>query len=160
MVGIKKGGEEAFQDWGVLRNFILSNDMGIEDNYDMVKDQLNLTSLIDYMIVNLNCVASDWLNYNTGWWRGQDPDGDHKKWGYILWDLDATFDYYINYSGVPNISPTAQPCDIDEISDYMDQFFNNGVDPEPVPNPDQCVTILNGSSPYPVTDTVFFINHC
>ncbi|MBL4577137.1 MAG: CotH kinase family protein, partial [Flavobacteriales bacterium] len=68
-------------------------------------------------------VASDWLNYNTGWWRGMDPLGDHKKWGYILWDNDATWDYYINYSGVPNTNPDAVPCDIDDISNYMDQFF-------------------------------------
>ncbi len=117
------GGSQAFQDWTTLRDFILNNDMANPLNYEMVKDQLNVISLMDYMIVNLNCVASDWLNYNTGWWRGMNPDGDHKKWGYILWDLDATFDYYINYSGVPNISADAKPCDIDEIGDYMDVFF-------------------------------------
>ncbi len=83
-------------------DFILNTDMSIPGNYETAKDSLNMLSLIDYMIVNLNVVASDWLNYNTGWWRGRNPEGDHKKWGYILWDLDATFDYYINYSGVPN----------------------------------------------------------
>ena len=117
------GGLQAFADWISLRDFILNNDMGNPLNYEMVKDQLNVVSLMDYMIVNLNCVASDWLNYNTGWWRGLNPDGDHKKWGYILWDLDATFDYYINYSGVPDISPNAKPCDIDDIGLYMDEFF-------------------------------------
>lgn len=151
---IEYGGLQARTDWETLRNFILSNDMGNEDNYELVKDQLNLISLMDYMIVNLNCVASDWLNYNTGWWRGLDPEGDHKKWGYILWDLDATFDYYINYSGVPNTTPTAQPCDIEEIADFMDDFFG-GEDFNPVDNPEECFTITSGSSPYPATDTVF-----
>ena len=117
------GGQQAIDDWGILRDFILNNDMGDASNYQMVKDQLQLVSLIDYMIANLNSVASDWLNYNTGWWRGRDLDGKHKKWGYILWDNDATFDYYINYSGVPNINPNAKPCDINEISDFMDEFF-------------------------------------
>lgn len=152
------GGQGAFDDWGELRDFVLQNDMSVEANYESVKDQLNVKSLMDYMIVNLNCVASDWLNYNTGWWRGLDPEGDHKKWGYILWDLDATFDYYINYSGVPNTSPTAMPCDIDEISDFMDGFFgNNTGGPDPVPNPELCTTILNGSSPYPITDSIFLL---
>ncbi len=118
------GGEQAFEDWGELRDFIMNNDMGIAENYEYVKDNLQTLSLIDYMIANLNSVASDWLNYNTGWWRGIDPDGDHKKWGYILWDNDATFDYYINYSGVPNTDPDAVPCDIDDISEFMDEFFN------------------------------------
>jgi len=78
------------------------------------------------MSTNFMAVSSDCLNYNTGWWRGTDPDGSHKKWGYIMWDNDATFDYYINYSGVPNTDPDAVPCDIEDISNFMDSFF--GVD--------------------------------
>lgn len=119
------GGDEAFDDWAVLRDFILDNDMSSDTNYEYVKSQMQVLGLIDYMIINLAAVSSDWLNYNTGWWRGINPDGDHKKWGYILWDNDATFDYYINYSGVPNINPDAEPCDINEISDYMDYFFGD-----------------------------------
>lgn len=123
---IQYGGQQALNDWENLRDFILENDMSSDENYKIAKDSINLLSLIDYFIVNQNVVASDWLNYNTGWWRGTNPDGDHKKWGYILWDLDATFDYYINYSGVPNTSPDAKPCDLHAISDYMDQFFGEG----------------------------------
>ena len=71
--------------------------------------------MIDYFLVNLNVVATDWLDWNTGWWRGINPDGKRKKWGYILWDMDATFDYYINYSGVPNVDYDAVPCDLEVI---------------------------------------------
>jgi len=113
------GGQQAFDDWAVLRDFILNNDMGNAANYEQVAAQYNFRSIIDYMITNLNVVASDWLNYNTGWWRGLDPQGNHKKWGYIIWDMDATFDYYINYSGVPNTNPDAQPCDIEDIADFV-----------------------------------------
>ena len=121
---IEYGGEKALNEWIALRDQILSSDLSDPANYQLVKDSINVVSLIDYFLVNLNVVASDWLNYNTGWWRGLNPDGKHKKWGYILWDLDATFDYYINYSGVPNISPNARPCDLEEIADFMDQFFS------------------------------------
>ena len=154
---IEYGGIKAQTDWMRLRDFILTNDMSLEENYEIVDDSINLVSLIDYMIVNLNVVASDWLNYNTGWWRGLNPEGDHKKWGYILWDLDATFDYYINYSGVPNTQPDAVPCSLEEISDFMDGFFGNGgvVDPGGGLDPTTCLTIQNGSSPYPATDSVF-----
>ncbi len=117
------GGQKAFDDWGVLRNFILNNDMSNADNYKKVLEDYNVTSLMDYMIANLSVVSSDWLNYNTGWWRGINEKGDHKKWGYVMWDNDATFDYYINYSGVPNIAPDAKACDLEEISQYMDEFF-------------------------------------
>ncbi len=156
---IEYGGTKAMVDWINIRNFALLNDLSDSSNYAIVEDSINLTSLIDYMIVNLNVVASDWLNYNTGWWRGLDPEGGHKKWGYILWDLDATFDYYINYSGVPNISPDADPCDLEQIGDYMDQFFGGGPgggggEGTDTP-PDECPTIIDGSSPYPATDSIF-----
>ena len=155
---IQYGGQKAQNDWMALRNFILDNDMSGDENYTIVDDSLNLVSLIDYMIVNLNVVASDWLNYNTGWWRGLNPEGDHKKWGYILWDLDATFNYYINYSGVPNTNPDAVPCSLEEISDFMDDFFGNGgggIDTVGGPDPTMCATILNGSSPYPADDPFY-----
>jgi len=59
----------------------------------------------------------DWLNWNTGWWRGMDPNGDKKKWRYTLWDMDATFGHYINYTNVPNTTPTADPCDPSSLND-------------------------------------------
>ena len=160
------GGEQAFEDWGEFRDFILYEDMSIEENYERVKDEMQVVGLMDYMITNLNVVSQDWLNYNTGWWRGLDPDGDHKKWGYILWDNDATFDYYINYTGVPNTSPTAQPCDMNDILQSMDNFygggwggggggdqdFNGGMI---IDSPDHCNTVIDGSSPYDSTDSIF-----
>jgi len=155
---IEYGGQGAINDWVNLRDFILENDMSDSSNYQIAEDSINMLSMIDYMIVNLNTVASDWLNYNTGWWRGLNPEGDHKKWGYILWDLDATFDYYINYSGVPNISPDADPCDLEEIAEFVDDFFGGGSGVGGIGgigNPSSCTTIQNGTSPYPVTDSIF-----
>ena len=59
----------------------------------------------------------DWLNWNTGWWRGKHPEGDKKKWRYILWDLDASFGHYINYTGIPDTGPQADPCDPEALGD-------------------------------------------
>ncbi len=145
---LRYGGERGLNEWIALRDFILNNDMGIEENYKIASDSINMTSMIDYMIVNLNVVASDWLNYNTGWWRGLNPEGSHKKWGYILWDLDATFDYYINYSGVPNTSPNAEPCDLEVIAEFMEDFF---WEPE-LMDPSVCQTVIDGVCPYPADD--------
>ncbi len=117
------GDAKAIQDWEKFRNYILNEDVSKSDVYSKINNELDVVSLMDYMIVNLTCVSSDWLNYNTGWWRGLNPTGGHKKWGYVMWDNDATFDYYINYSGVPDISPNAKACDIEDISNYMDEFF-------------------------------------
>jgi hypothetical protein len=104
------GGQQAFDDWNALHDFAKNNDMADEDNYNYVASQLDITSLVDYIHINSFVVCSDWINWNVGWWRGLNPNGGHKKWGYILWDEDATFAHYINYTGVPEISPTAAPC--------------------------------------------------
>lgn len=97
-------------DWDVLHDFITTNDMAIPANYELVKEQLNVLSLIDYMIINTHVVCKDWLNWNTSWWRGRKPEGEAHQWRYTLWDLDATFGHYINYTGIPNITPNADPC--------------------------------------------------
>jgi len=121
------GGQTALDDWMQLQNFILTQNMGLEENYAAVDSQLNIVSHIDWMLINTNTVAADWLQWNTGWWRGMDPEGDHKKWGYIVWDLDATFDYYINYTGVPNTNPDADPCDIEVLSTWVGDSRHNDI---------------------------------
>ncbi|MEZ4960748.1 MAG: CotH kinase family protein [Saprospiraceae bacterium] len=106
-------------DWDVLHAFITNNDMSIPANYDIVKDQLDVLSLIDYMIINTHVVCMDWLNWNTSWWRGRKPDGLAKQWRYALWDMDATFGHYINYTGIPNTTPVADPCYAEDLpSDF------------------------------------------
>ena len=84
--------------------------MSIQANYDYVVSQYDPTSLTNYMLLNSFVVCSDWLNWNVGWWKGLDPAGDHLRWGYILWDEDATFGHYINYTGIPEQSPYLPPC--------------------------------------------------
>ncbi len=97
--------------WNPFVTFVTTNDMTIPANYTYVQDNLNTMSLIDYVQVNTLAVTSDWLNWNTGWWRGYDVTGGALTWRYILWDEDATFGHYINYTGIPDVSPTASPCD-------------------------------------------------
>ncbi|MGB6035660.1 MAG: CotH kinase family protein, partial [Cryomorphaceae bacterium] len=104
-------------DWDDLRDFILSNDMTDPANYEYVDDLYNTGSLIDYFLLNSYIVSSDWLNWNTGWWRGRNPDGDKKKWRYILWDMDASFDHYANFTSIPDQSPNADPCDPEQLGD-------------------------------------------
>jgi gliding motility-associated-like protein len=103
--------------WANIQNYILSNDMSVELNYDHAKEFYNTGSLIDYYILNSYIVNADWLNWNTAWWRGTHPDGDKRKWRYTLWDMDNTFDHGTNYTGVPTQNPTADPCDPESIGD-------------------------------------------
>jgi hypothetical protein len=104
------GGDAAFDDWHEIRGFMLNQDMSVDENWAYVKSRYDYRSLVDYIHINSYVVCSDWINWNVGWWRGLNPDGGHQKWGYILWDEDATFAHYINYTGVPGISPVTSPC--------------------------------------------------
>jgi len=110
------GGTAAITNFNSTRDFILANDMTIPSNWAIVDAQFDVKSLADYVIVHSLSVSSDWLNYNTGIWRGLNPDGEHKKWGYILWDNDASFAFYINYTGIDDTSATAPVCQVEDIT--------------------------------------------
>jgi hypothetical protein len=106
----------SWDDWYDVKDFIENNDMADSDNYKYVTDRFELLSLIDYIILHSYNVSSDWLNWNTAWWRGRNPNGGATKWRYALWDEDATYGHYINYSGIPDQSPFADPCNPEEIN--------------------------------------------
>jgi len=107
------GGTAAEDDWDDFYSWIMSHNMANAADYNTVTSQLDVQSLADYIIVNAFVNCTDWLNYNTGWWRGLNPDGGHQKWGYILWDNDATFAFYINYTGIPDTSRYAPLCQVE-----------------------------------------------
>ena len=105
------GAPNAQPDWNNFVNFVTTNPMNIQANYNQAKSEYNTGSLIDYFLLNTYVLCQDWLNWNTAWWRGMDPNGDKKKWRYTLWDMDNTFDHGTNYTGIPSSSPNAEPCD-------------------------------------------------
>ena len=104
------GGAQAFVDWNQIHDFAKNNDLSIPANYQQVADVIDVTSLVDHVLINSFVVSTDWINWNTSWWRGLDPAGSHLKWGYVLWDEDATFNHYINYTNIPNDDADAEPC--------------------------------------------------
>jgi len=114
------GGQDAFDDWDALHNYTMSHDMAEPEYYNYVADNLDITSLVDFVLINSYVVCTDWITWNTAWWRGLSPEGGHKKWGYVLWDEDAIFNHYINYTGVPDETAYASPCYPEDISGWSD----------------------------------------
>ena len=107
-------------DWDDLHDFVFYNDMSDDANYAIVEQQFELISLIDYVLLHAHIVSQDWLNWNTAWWRGRNPDGGAQKWRYILWDEDATFGHYFNYTGIPDVTANADPCNVETIDTITD----------------------------------------
>lgn len=95
--------------WNNLYNFIMANNMANAANYNHVTQYLNVESFIQYFIFNQYLVNTDWLNWNTMWWRGRGGQGE--KWRYILWDEDNILDLGQNYTGVGNTTYQNDPCD-------------------------------------------------
>lgn len=111
---VEEGSDTA---WNNLFNYIISNPMTNQANYNYVMQRFNGMSLIDYFVLNTYTINSDWLNWNTAWWRGRRP-GYEVKWRYRLWDQDNTFDLGENYTGLPETNNTADPCDVQSIGNF------------------------------------------
>lgn len=109
------GAPNALPNWNNLRNYVATNNMAIPANFNYVDSLLNWESLVDYFVFNSYIVSQDWLNWNTAWWRGIDINGDKKKWRYVLWDMDASFGHYVNYTGIPDPSANADPCNVENL---------------------------------------------
>jgi len=84
--------------WNALHNFIINNSMANQTNYDYVTTQLDPEAFIDNFILNTFLVNTDWLNWNTMWWRGNNPVNP-VRWRYAQWDLDNILGLGQNYTG-------------------------------------------------------------
>lgn len=96
-------------NWTNLASYITTNNMSVPANYAVVKDSLNVRSFAQYFIFNQYLVNTDWLNWNTHWWRG--TGNNPVKYRYALWDEDNILDLGQNYTGVGNTSYDNDPCD-------------------------------------------------
>lgn len=112
----KYGEAKAIQDWEATRNFILNNNMGDPASFAIADSLFDITSMIDHKVINAFIVSRDWLNYNTGWWRGLNANGDAQKWRYILWDTEAAFGHFTNWTGLPDPTVNAPICQIESLT--------------------------------------------
>lgn len=105
----------SLNDWEDTYDFITNNDMSNQALFDQALTMIDRESFLDYMILNTYFVNSDWLNWNTKWWRGYDADNP-MLWRYCLWDMDNVCDLGQNFTGWSSTgweAPTV--CEVAEI---------------------------------------------
>ncbi len=69
-----------------LLDFVRNNDLALEENYEYVRTQMDVTNYIDALIAQIFYAQTD--QGNIRYWREQSPDG---KWRWLVYDLDWCF---------------------------------------------------------------------
>jgi len=110
--------------WINLYDYMKTRDLSIAANYQHVADRFELMSLIDNFILNTYVVNTDWLNWNTSWWRGRKGAG--KKWRYSLWDEDNVFNLGQNFTGVATTTYDNDPCNVESLPQFTNAGPNEG----------------------------------
>ncbi|MCH2215268.1 MAG: CotH kinase family protein [Flavobacteriales bacterium] len=87
------------EDWGVfegdnshygaLADFMENADMNQVANYDYIKTQMDMSSMIDYYATEIYFNQKDWPGGNHKLWRG----GGDTKWRWLLFDMDSGWGY-------------------------------------------------------------------
>lgn len=87
------------EDWGVfegdnmhyaaLMDFMENADMNQVSNYDYIKTQMDISSMIDYYATEIYFAQKDWPAGNHKVWRG----GGDTKWRWLLFDMDSGWGY-------------------------------------------------------------------
>lgn len=66
-------------------DFLETNDLSIQSNYEHAKTLIDIDEFINYCIVNIFVSNDDWPNNNTRYWRPRTANG---KWRWITYDTD------------------------------------------------------------------------
>ncbi|MFU8794286.1 MAG: lamin tail domain-containing protein [Dethiobacteria bacterium] len=80
---VRAGSNEHYLE---MLDFVRNNNMAVEDNYNYIKTQMDVTNYIDALIAQIYFAQTD--QGNIRYWREQSPDG---KWRWIVYDLDWGF---------------------------------------------------------------------
>lgn len=84
MTSVKYGKDDA--GWKELWSFVDANDLSLSENYEYIKEKVDINSLIDFYIMQMWANNTDTGNVRVC--RSTEGDG---KWRFILFDLDLGF---------------------------------------------------------------------
>jgi hypothetical protein len=102
-------------EWDEITGMVETGEFCWAPTYDDISEILDINSLIDYFILNSYVVNAGWLNWDQAWWKAEGTNS--VKWKYALWDLDQTLGNAINFTGIPDMTATASPCDFQLLMD-------------------------------------------
>ncbi len=116
--------------WDAMMNFINSNSMAFQPNYDYVKTQMDVNSFILNFMSSIYFARGDWPDQNEAKWRPKYSGG---KWKWIQWDMDNTVAYYLNpwydmfplvLNGSRGYGPSVLLVDLIQNNEFKTDFIN------------------------------------
>ncbi len=75
-----------YDEFSEIYHFVKDNDISIEENYEFVKNHLDIDNFIDYYIAEMYFANFDWPGSNYLIWNGK---GTQKKYKNLFFDIDA-----------------------------------------------------------------------
>lgn len=93
-MNIYRGSKTGLDDFKSLLNYIGSNNMKDSINYTEVSSRLDIESLIDYLLVQIFIVNTDWPQNNWMVWRDLTNSYNNGKWKWILKDTDYGLGFF------------------------------------------------------------------
>ncbi len=79
--------------WDELTDFLEDNSLSSDDNFQFVKDRVDLDHYIDYIAFNLYIDNADWPGNNVRRFRER---ADDAKWRYLTYDLDFSLGLFVD----------------------------------------------------------------
>jgi hypothetical protein len=76
--------EGSYDDWASLLSFVdTTADLSLDENFNTVKEQVDLENFTDYWLTEVFVGNYDWLSNNIKFWKP-----DNGKWQWMYWDTD------------------------------------------------------------------------
>lgn len=105
-----------------MYNFLNSNSLAIQANFDYIKTQMDVDNMRDYYIANIYYDNTDWPHYNTYFWRKKTtytPNalyGLDGRWRAALKDNDDCFGLTTGVNNHNNLAVATDPNSSDPIN--------------------------------------------
>lgn len=96
-ISLEDGREESLREWRRLFSWIKEADFSDHDQYDILREKIDIESLIDYICFNVYVNTADWGTNNTAWWKSEITDRFNPytdgKWRFIVFDTEYSSGY-------------------------------------------------------------------
>lgn len=95
--GGQLGGRDA--DWQDFINFVDNNEFSAKDNYEKLKQKIDINDLIDYHLAHVFFANTDWPKANVKVWKQTGG-----KWRYIFFDCDRCYNMAnVNFNSLEHL---------------------------------------------------------